>query len=192
MKPKDIMKGVSHCLRYPSEPLELVVVRLNLGARIRGQSLNMKIFDSDGNVYREKDDLFDKTRVVFTTTNEAVFFEVCLYNVMTDLSWTKSGKSKDVVVDVEVGDDARNENKFTLNEKYAPLSDELKRVEMMYEVVERDLAGLVEKEIRLRNINELTQASHAIYQIVIVVILVVIGLFQVVVYRGILKSKKVI
>ncbi|GMM38741.1 hypothetical protein DASC09_060800 [Saccharomycopsis crataegensis] len=192
LKPKDLGKGVTHCFRYPVNPNDLVVIRLNVGPRINGQSLNIKVLDSHDNLYRSKEDLTNKVRFAFSSSEEVKYFDVCLENIMTDLSWSKTGEEKSVVLDVEVGDDARNENSFRQQEMYHPINTDLQRVKTSYEEMERELAGLVEKEIRLRNINEKANTNYMIYEVVVIVILITVGICQLCYFKMYLRTKKLI
>lgn len=188
---KDSIKGQGKlCLRYEAPKNTLVMLRLNSGQKITGQSLNMQILDASGNVYRSLEDLAETAKMAFTTSSES--FDVCFENYMVDSSWSRYGANKEVILDVEIGQQAREHNSYQRYEKYNPILQNLDEIKLVYDLLETELNSLLQRERGLRNINENSLERYIRYQVLIITMLVTIGVCQLVYYRNYFKFKKLI
>ncbi|ODV59581.1 Rrt6p ASCRUDRAFT_37076 [Ascoidea rubescens DSM 1968] len=183
-----------------------------VGDKINSQSLNFKVFDQFGNLYRSKSDISGKLRIIFKTSflnnynnnnsnsNKIMndydisqrYFEICFENYLKDASWSNDGENKEIVMDLEIGLKSRDLNLIKQSEKLTPLHKDLIQIENEIDDLTDNLYYLVKREANLRDTNENTYINVVKSQIVIIILLIFISLLQLLYFYNYLKTRKVI
>lgn len=177
------------CIRDFVSEGQLVVVDVTSDGHVGdGQVLSLYIYDSIGNEYRRKKDFADDVRVVFTAPS-TTSFDVCLENVS---QLQGRSMSRSVELDIESGSQARDWNKISATEKLKPIEVELRRIEELADEIVEELNYLKNREERLRDTNESTNRRVRNFSIIVILVLVSLGLWQVNYLRNYFKAKHII
>ncbi|ODV90035.1 hypothetical protein CANCADRAFT_31119 [Tortispora caseinolytica NRRL Y-17796] len=181
------------CIRNYVTKDSLVVVKLKVygGTQSDGQSVNVRIIDALGNEYGRAKDVFDTRRLAFTMHDDQVF-DVCMENVWTRSGNVPEGVRRDVELDVEIGDEHRENKAMEVKEKLKPLEQELKRVEDTLDEVIRSNEYLQARETRMRDTNESTNDRVKYFSLVSLISLLALGAWQVTYLRHYFRSKHII
>lgn len=91
-----------------------------------------------------------------------------------------------------MGSQARDWNKIQAVEKLKPVEVELRRIEELTDEIVDELQFLKSREERLRDTNESTNKRVKLFSIAIIVLLLVLGAWQVSYLRHFFKSKNII
>ena len=192
-----------YCIRDFSTPGQLIVVDILTDEASSGKEaqLDMFIKDTAGNEYRKKKDIFGDLKVAFTCPdNGIVAFDVCFEHSIpystSKKSYKKNGDNPNLVrfveLDIEMGSQARDWNKIQAVEKLKPVEVELRRIEELTDEIVDELQFLKSREERLRDTNESTNKRVKFFSIAIIVLLLVLGAWQVSYLRHFFKSKNII
>lgn len=192
-----------YCIRDFATPGQLIVVDVLTDAASSGKEaqLDMFIRDTAGNEYRKKKDIFGDLKVAFTCPdNGIVAFDVCFEHIIpystSKKSYKKNGNSPSLVrfveLDIEMGSQARDWNKIQAVEKLKPVEVELRRIEELTDEIVDELQFLKSREERLRDTNESTNKRVKFFSIAIIILLLVLGTWQVSYLRNFFKSKNII
>lgn len=177
------------CVRDFVSEGQLVVVDIDSDGQVGdGQTLNLYIRDSTGNEYRRVRDFAGKVRVPFTAGSSSSF-DVCVENIAKYKGQTMT---RSVQLDVETGAEARDWEKISAAEKLKPLEVELRRVEELADEVVDELAYLKNREERLRDTNESTNDRVKNFSLLVIIVLVSMGLWQINYLRNYFKTKHII
>ncbi|SCU88929.1 LAMI_0D11826g1_1 [Lachancea mirantina] len=177
------------CIRDFVSEGQLVVVNIATDGSVGdGQVLNLVIRDSVGNEHRRKKDLAGEVRVAFTAPSSAAF-DVCLEN---QLQIKGRSLSRSVELDIESGSQARDWNMIQATEKLKPIEVELRRIEELTDEIVDELNYLKAREERLRDTNESTNRRVRNFSILVIVVLVSLGAWQINYLRNYFKAKHII
>lgn len=176
------------CIRDFVGENQLVVVNIkSLGYRGDGQNLDVVVTDSLGNVHGKKKNIVGNTKVAFTS-HSAVAFDVCFTNAVVGLTIG----SKEVELDIELGAAARDWNAVQAMEKLKPNEMEVRRTSELLQEVSNELSYLQAREERMRNTNELTNSRIKWFSMMIILVLVGLGVWQIQYLRTYFKAKHII
>ncbi|KAF0274287.1 hypothetical protein FOG51_00738 [Hanseniaspora uvarum] len=192
-----------YCIRDFATPGQLIVVDVVTDDANSGKEaqLDMFIRDTAGNEYRKKKDIFGDLKVAFTCPdNGIVAFDVCFEHTIpystSKKSYRNSGNSPSLIrfveLDIEMGSQARDWNKIQAVEKLKPVEVDLRRIEELTDEIVDELQFLKSREERLRDTNESTNKRVKFFSIAIIILLLVLGTWQVSYLRSFFKSKNII
>lgn len=177
------------CIRDFVSEGQLVVVDVTSDGHVGdGQVLSLYIYDSIGNEYRRKRDFADEVRVVFTAPS-TTSFDICLENVA---QFKGRSMSRSVELDIESGSQARDWNKISASEKLKPIEVELRKIEELADEIVEELQYLKNREERLRDTNESTNRRVRNFSVIVIIVLISLGLWQVNYLRNYFKAKHII
>lgn len=177
------------CVRDFVSEGQLVVIDIKTsGSAGDGQSLNLYVRDSLGNEYRRKKDLVDEARIAFTAPS-STSFDVCLENIA---SYSGRSMSRSVELDIESGSQARDWNKISASEKLSAVEVELRRIEELADEIVDELNYLKNREERLRDTNESTNRRVRNFSILVILVLVGLGAWQINYLKNYFKAKHII
>ncbi|CAR28058.1 hypothetical protein ZYGR_0N05470 [Zygosaccharomyces rouxii] len=177
------------CVRDFVSEGQLVVVDISSDGQVGdGQVLNLYIRDSVGNEYRRKRDFAGEVRVPFTAPS-STSFDVCLENTAQYQGRTMS---RSVELEIESGSEARDWNMISAAEKLKPIEVELRRVEELADEIVDELSYLKNREERLRDTNESTNDRVKNFSLLVIIVLVSMGLWQINYLRNYFKTKHII
>lgn len=169
---------------------QLVVLNIkSSGYQGDGQRLLVTVFDTMGNQFARKNDIYKDMRISFTTY-EATAIDICFYNVMV----REGGRhmSREIELDIESGSGARDWNALQVAEKLRPAEIDLQRTHEMIKEITYELHYLKAREERMRNTNESTNDRVKYFAILIVLVLVGLGAWQIQYLRHYFKVKHII
>ena len=192
-----------YCIRDFATPGQLIVVDVVTDDANSGKEaqLDMFIRDTAGNEYRKKKDIFGDLKVAFTCPdNGIVAFDVCFEHTIpystSKKSYRNSANSPSLIrfveLDIEMGSQARDWNKIQAVEKLKPVEVDLRRIEELTDEIVDELQFLKSREERLRDTNESTNKRVKFFSIAIIILLLVLGTWQVSYLRSFFKSKNII
>lgn len=177
------------CVRDFVNEGQLVVIDIVTdGSAGDGQTLNLYVHDSTGNEYRRKKDLTGEARVAFTAPS-TTSFDVCLENIA---QYSGRSMSRSVELDIESGSQARDWNMISASEKLKPIEVELRRIEELADEIVDELTYLKNREERLRDTNESTNRRVRNFSILVIIVLVALGLWQINYLKNYFKAKHII
>ncbi|OBA28630.1 hypothetical protein HANVADRAFT_93529 [Hanseniaspora valbyensis NRRL Y-1626] len=193
-----------YCIRDFASPGQLVVVDITTDEANSGKEAQLDIFikDTAGNEYRKKKDIYGEVKVVFTCPdNGIVAFDVCFVHTVPLGSSNNNRRNRNarstqttrfVELDIEIGSQARDWNKIQAVEKLKPIEVELRRIEELTDEIVDELQFLKVREERLRDTNESTNKRVKFFSISIIILLLILGAWQVSYLRNYFKSKHII
>lgn len=178
------------CLRDFVGQNQLVVLHLKTsGYQGDGQRLQVTVFDTMGNQFAKKNDIFKETRISFTT-HDSTAIDVCFYNVMV-----REGNhhmSREIELDIETGSSARDWKALQAAEKLKPIEVDLQKIYEMTKEITYDLHYLKAREERMRNTNESTNDRVKYFSFMVILSLVGLGAWQIQYLRHYFKVKHII
>lgn len=177
------------CVRDFVSEGQLVVIDITTsGSSNDGQTLNLYVRDSLGNEYRRKKDLVGEARIAFTAPS-TTSFDVCLENIA---SYSGRSMSRAVELDIESGSQARDWNMISASEKLNSVEVELRRIEELADEIVDELTYLKNREERLRDTNESTNRRVRNFSILVILVLIGLGAWQINYLKNYFKSKHII
>lgn len=180
------------CIRDFVGQNQLVVVNVKSdGYQGDGQKLQMTVYDTLGNQFHKKNDISKDVRVSFTT-HEAAAIDICLSNFLDKDRKQRTYLSRHVELDVESGASARDWNVLQTEEKLRPAELELKKIEEMTREITDELKYLKAREERMRDTNESTNSRVKWFSVLIVLLLIGLGVWQIQYLRHYFKVKHII
>lgn len=180
------------CIRDFVGQNQLVVVNVKTdGFQGDGQKLQMTVYDTLGNQFHKKNDISKDVRVSFTT-HEAAAIDICLTNFLDRNKKQRTYLSRHVELDVESGASARDWNVMQTEEKLRPAELELKKIEEMTREIADELTYLKVREERMRDTNESTNSRVKWFSVLIILLLVGLGVWQIQYLRHYFKVKHII
>ncbi|KAH3671497.1 hypothetical protein OGAPHI_000199 [Ogataea philodendri] len=179
------------CVREPIAGGQLVVVNVNTNGFVGdGQSLTLRIVDSEGNEYRKQRDVAGNFHAAFTTQS-STSLDVCFENRL--LNRQREGQlSREIELEVEAGAAARDWNAIQAVEKLKPAEVEFRKIEEMIDEISGEMQYLVRREERLRDTNESTNRRTRNFSVLIMFVLIGVGLWQVQYLRNYFRSKHIL
>lgn len=178
------------CIRDFVGQNQLVVLNLKTtGYQGDGQRLQVTVFDTMGNQFAKKNDIYKETRISFTT-HDSTAIDVCFYNVMV-----REGNhhmSREIELDIESGSGARDWNALQAAEKLKPAEVDLQKIYEMTKEITYDLHYLKAREERMRNTNESTNDRVKYFAMLVIISLVGLGAWQIQYLRHYFKVKHII
>lgn len=185
----DIARPV--CVRDFVGKDQLVVIQVKTdGYKGDGQRLQLTVFDTVGNQFARKTDLNQESRISFTTHDSAAI-DICFANFL-DRSSKGYQLSREVNLEVESGSSARDWNALQTAEKLKPAEVDLKRIHEITKEITQELHYLKAREERMRDTNESTNSRVKWFSILIVIVLIALGLWQIQYLRHYFKVKHII
>lgn len=194
-----------YCIRDFASPGQLIVVDIITDDINSDKEAQLDIFirDTVGNEFRKKKDIYGEVKVAFTCPdNGIVAFDVCFEHIIPYGSANKNGykntkqpsskTSRFVELDIEIGSQARDWNKIQAVEKLKPVEVELRRIEELTDEIVDELQFLKVREEKLRDTNESTNKRVKFFSIAIIILLLILGAWQVSYLRNYFKSKHII
>ncbi|QPG73320.1 hypothetical protein FOA43_000630 [Brettanomyces nanus] len=181
------------CVREFVTDGQLVVVIVNTDGQIGdGQILSIKIVSADGNEYRRKDDVAGSFKVAFTARSSSSF-DVCFENkIQPGFRSNGADLKRQVEMEVEAGAAARDWNAIQAAEKLKPAEVELRKADEMIDDLYNELQYLVKREERLRDTNESTNRRVRNFGVIVIIVLVSVGLYQIRYMRSYFRSKHIL
>lgn len=178
------------CVRDFVGQNQLVVVNIkSSGYQGDGQRLQVTVYDTMGNQFARKNDIYKETRISFTT-HESTAIDICFYNVMV-----REGNhhmSREIELDIESGAGARDWNALQAAEKLKPAEVDLQKVHEMTKEITYELHYLKAREERMRNTNESTNDRVKYFSVGVILSLVGLGVWQIRYLRHYFKVKHII
>ncbi|CCE62879.1 hypothetical protein TPHA_0D02420 [Tetrapisispora phaffii CBS 4417] len=177
------------CIRDFVSEGQLVVIEVTSdGSSGDNQEVTLTVRDTNGNEYRRVKDLVGDARVVFTASMSTTF-DVCLTNKAK-----VSGRSlsRSIEVDVESGSEARDWNKVSSSEKLKPIELDLRKIEELADDIVDEFSYMKNREARLRDTNESTNARVVNFSFLIIIALMGLGSLQVYYLRDFFRAKHII
>ncbi|KAJ8144407.1 hypothetical protein OXX80_011075 [Metschnikowia pulcherrima] len=169
---------------------QLVVINVKTnGYQGDGQKLQLTVMDTLGNQFARKNDVHKETRISFTT-HESAAIDICFANFLD--RGRRGELSREVNLEVESGASARDWNALQTAEKLRPAEVDLKRVHEMTKEITQELHYLKAREERMRDTNESTNSRVKWFSILIVVVLLALGAWQIQYLRHYFKVKHII
>ncbi|RKP24365.1 emp24/gp25L/p24 family/GOLD-domain-containing protein [Syncephalis pseudoplumigaleata] len=165
----------------------LVMLNLNAspGAHMR---VDVEVFDTTvhRNEYARKKDIAE-TKIAFTT-HEFADISVCIMNHLAQ------GPEffRRIEMHLDVGADTVDYEMMAKREKLKPMEIELRRLEKMVDEIVDDVEYLKRREARMRDTNESTNERVQWFNILSILALIGLGLWQLVYLRQFFHSKKLI
>ncbi|PKS07594.1 hypothetical protein jhhlp_006200 [Lomentospora prolificans] len=178
------------CIRnFVGRDTLIVVTAIISGNKGDGQQVNMHIRDLLGNEYGRPKDVAGEKRIVFTSLADAAF-DICFENIQT----SKNGQylSRDVELDVDIGADAKDWAAIQANEKLKPVETELRRIEELIGEIVKEMEYLRNREQKLRDTNESTNARVRTFGIGTTGLLIGLWAWQIFYLRAYFRSKHLI
>ncbi|KAL6926891.1 hypothetical protein ACO0SA_003972 [Hanseniaspora valbyensis] len=167
-----------YCIRDFASPGQLVVVDITTD-----EANNIFIKDTAGNEYRKKKDIYGEVKIMVL---------LLLMSVLSTLNARSTQTTRFVELDIEIGSQARDWNKIQAVEKLKPIEVELRRIEELTDEIVDELQFLKVREERLRDTNESTNKRVKFFSISIIILLLILGAWQVSYLRNYFKSKHII
>lgn len=182
-------KPEQFCVRDFVSEGQLVVIDISSsGSAGDGQTLNLYVRDSLGNEYRRKKDLVGEARIAFTAPS-TTSFDVCLENIA---AYSGRSMSRTVELDIESGSQARDWNMISASEKLNTVEVELRRIEELADEIVDELTYLKNREERLRDTNESTNRRVRNFSVLVILVLIGLGAWQINYLKNYFKSKHII
>jgi len=188
-----LLQPTSQCVREFVSDGQLVVVTINTdGQSGDGQILSVKISGADGSEYRRKDNVVGSFKVAFTAKSSSSF-DICFENKIQP-GFRSNGRDlkRQIELDVEAGAAARDWNAIQAAEKLKPAEVELRKTDEMIDDIASELEYLVRREERLRDTNESTNRRVRNFGILIIVVLLSVGMYQIRYMRNYFRSKHIL
>ncbi|OBA22454.1 hypothetical protein METBIDRAFT_31347 [Metschnikowia bicuspidata var. bicuspidata NRRL YB-4993] len=180
------------CIRDFVGKDQLVVISVNTdGYRGDGQKLQLTVIDTLGNQFARKNDINKETRISFTT-HESAAIDICFANFLDRGHGGRRQLSREVNLEVESGASARDWNALQTAEKLKPAEVDLRRVHEMTKEIAQELHYLKGREERMRDTNESTNARVQWFSILIILVLLALGAWQIQYLRHYFKVKHII
>lgn len=174
------------------DQLVVISVKTN-GYKGDGQKLQLTVQDTLDNQFSRKNDVTQDTRISFTTHDSAAI-DICFANYLERGYGHKHPLqlSREVTLDVESGSGARDWNALQAAEKLRPAEVDLKRVYEMTKEITQELHYLQGREERMRDTNESTNSRVKWFSIMVVMLLISLGAWQIQYLRNYFKVKHII
>lgn len=184
--------GDPFCVRdFVSEGQLVVVEAVSDGSLGDGQELSIVVRDSTGNEYRKKENFAGEIRVAFTAS-QSTSFDVCFVNTLAGNVKSKGVVKRSIELDIESGSEARDWNKISASEKLKPIELDLRRIEELADEIVDELAYIKNREAKLRDTNESTNARVTNFSFLIIAVLFGIGAWQITYLKSFFKTKHII
>lgn len=178
------------CIRDFAMEGQLVVVNIDSNGRMNdGMKMEVTVGDSLGNEHRRLKDIHGKAKITFTS-HHSVAFDVCFYNRMEP--HMRGYLFREVEVEIESGAAARDWNAIQAADKLKPNEVALRRIEEVVGEIVSELNYLKGREARMRDTNESTYSRVQFFSSLIIVLLVVLGAWQIQYLRSYFKAKHII
>lgn len=178
------------CIRNTVQQNQLVVLNLkSSGHEGDGQRLQVTVFDTMGNHFARRKDVYKDTRISFNS-HDSTAIDVCFYNVKV-----REGNyqmSREIDLDFESGAEARDWNALQAAEKLKPAEVDLQKVHEMIREITYESHYLKAREERMRNTNESTNDRVKYFSILVIFSLVGLGVWQIQYLRHYFKVKHII
>jgi hypothetical protein len=188
---KPFQSGEKKCLQQwvPRSTLVMVTVKT---VEKPNQRADVHVFDlsEHSNEYGKKLDVTE-TKIAFTTQAHADI-SVCIFNHLADGVTPNDSYLRSFEVHIDVGADAVDYAAMAKAEKLQPLEVELRRLEQMTNEVLEELEFLKLREEQLRDTNESTHDRVKWFNIVTLLSLVALGVYQIAYLRHFFQQKKLI
>lgn len=155
-----------------------------------GQKMAVKIKDNKGNLYWSKENVLESFSAVFTPRQD-VTVDICLGNTFQD-GRSGSNMEREVDLDVEIGAYARDWDGIQASEKLKPAEVDLRRANDVAEEIQKELTYLRVREERLRDTNESTNRRVKNFFVLILLVFVGLGSWQIYYLRAYFRSKHII
>lgn len=182
--------AIERCTHYDARTNALVVLHIDLGVLLKGQCLEAVVRDvhSPLNVFRRVPQCVGKLEVVFTPRYESVAlasyslseFEVCFVNYVVDTNAAAAPRYVKLLLDIDLlyhGQALRQRLMLALV-GLAKYREPLARLEREADQLGWQMKWLLERELRLRDMNEATFSHWTVYGALCMVLLVVMGSLQ--------------
>lgn len=178
------------CTHYDARTNALVVLHIDLGALLEGQRLEAVVRDvhDSRNVFRRVPECVGKQEVVFTPRYESVAlasystseFEVCFVNHVADATTPPALRYVKLLLDIDLlyHGQALHQRLMLALVGLAKYREPLARLEREADQLEWQMKWLLERELRLRDMNEATFSHWTVYGALCMVLLVVVGSLQ--------------
>jgi len=168
----------------------VVVTAIVDGREGDGQSVSMRIQDTDGNDYGKAKNIVGEKRMAFTPHLDTAF-DVCFENQLNTRN-SVVNPSRHIELDVDIGADAKDWSAVQAAEKLRPVELELRKIEEMTQEIVGEMDYLRTREQKLRDTNESTNERVKWFAFGTMGMLVGLGVWQVVYLRAYFRSKHLI
>ena len=184
----DIKRKTEKCLKDDITKGSFAVVHYNVLGNVQGQTqVSMLARDPNGRYLKEDHNIDVSKSDIYTfsfTADEAGPYEVCFYN--------NNEKSTRVMLDFKHGVEAKDYSEVAKKEHLAPVEQELRKMEDTVDEIHKEMLYIREREAAMRNTNESTNSRVLWFSFFSIVILIVMGAWQVMYLKKFFKSKKLI
>ncbi|KAI8053972.1 emp24/gp25L/p24 family/GOLD-domain-containing protein [Syncephalis plumigaleata] len=173
----------------PQNTLVMLNVNASPGAHMRVDVEVSDLTESRNEYARKKD--ITETKIAFTT-HEFSDISVCIMNHLAQ-GYTQGPEFfRRIEMHLDVGADAIDYDTIAKREKLKPMEVELRRLEKMVEEIVDDIEYLKRREAKMRDTNESTNERVQWFNILSIIALIGLGLWQLVYLRQFFHSKKLI
>ncbi|KAF2859178.1 endoplasmic reticulum vesicle protein 25 [Piedraia hortae CBS 480.64] len=183
---------MERCVRNWVSKGQLVVVSATVsGRRGDGQKMNMHIKDAVGNDYGRPRDVVGESRSVFTAHADSAF-DVCFENLLITTAYAGRPPYRSIILDIDIGADAKDWPGIQAGEKLKPVEAELRRLSETAKEVAEEMNYLRDREMKLRDTNESTNERIKWFAIGTMGMLIALGVWQIIYLRAYFRSKHLI
>jgi len=188
-----VVPGEQRCIREEYRPDTLVSGSVKVTPAVPDLQLQFTILDKSlGTGVHENRDVAENTFAFTTPSGPETEYEFCFTE-----SWkqgaaqTYTGR-RTVFFEAHLGDKHRDYEALAKKENLKPLEIELMKLEDVVMQVEHEFRYMKEREARHRNTNESTNARVAYMSFASLIILVMLGLWQIFYLKRYFQKKKII
>eukprot|EP01116_Phalansterium_solitarium_P007851 TRINITY_DN2084_c0_g1_i1.p1 TRINITY_DN2084_c0_g1~~TRINITY_DN2084_c0_g1_i1.p1 ORF type:complete len:228 (+),score=28.85 TRINITY_DN2084_c0_g1_i1:58-684(+) len=188
-----VVPGEQKCIREEYRPDTLVSGSVKVLPAVPDLQLQFTILDStQGTGVHENRDVSENTFAFTTPSGQETEYQFCFLDAWKQGSAQTYNGRRTVVFEAHLGEKHRDYEALAKKENLKPMEVELMKLEDTVAQVEAEFRYMKEREARHRNTNESTNARVAYMSFASLIILVLLGLWQIFYLKQFFKAKKLI
>lgn len=165
------------CIRNNGKEKENYLVNIkSTGNSDDGQNLIFKVFDQNGNKFREKKNFFGEIKFAFISQISSPI-DICFVNFLTN-SKNKKKLTRSITLELKNSESEKLEIDQQ-SKNLLPINDKIKSIEFESHNILRKFNILKQREARMRNTNESTNARIKNFSLTIIMCLIFFGVWQI-------------
>ncbi|GJJ78613.1 p24 family protein delta-1 [Entomortierella parvispora] len=185
--------SVPHCVSHYVDDETDVVVKIMVGNGVH-QKVSVEITDDSEHLNQMwgKDNLSGELSRASFQTKQAGDIIACFTNVLSDDVNPDPRYFRNVDVDFDIGSETKDYDALAKAEKLKPMEMELRKMEDMVQDIIENMEHLQQREERMRNTNESTNARVQWFSTLTMVVLVTLGVWQIFYLKRFFRKKRLI